>query len=305
MSAWAELVAAGVVETGVPLAPLTTARVGGPARWFARVADRSVLADVTAAYRREPVAVLVLGRGSNLVVADPGFDGLVLTLAGELAAVDLLPDRIRAGGGAGLPAVARAAVAAGRLGLEPFVGIPGTVGGAVRQNAGGHGADTRSLLLRAEVVDLGTGEGHWRGVDELALGYRRSAIGPTDVVVAVDLTFTPGRREDGEARLREITRWRRDHQPGGTRNAGSIFLNPEGDSAGRLVDACGLKGFRVGGVVVSPRHANFFEADPGARAADVLRLVVEVRRRVAETTGVLLEPEVRFVGFGEGEWTPA
>lgn len=304
MSGWEDLVADGTLVEGVALAPLTTAGVGGPARRLVRIGARETLARVAAAFRDDPVPVLVLGRGSNLVVADEGFDGLVVVLTGELATVEILPDRVRAGGGARLPVVARTAVAAGRLGLEPYVGIPGTVGGAVRQNAGGHGADTRSLLLRAEVYDLAAGAGGWRTVDELDLGYRRSGVGSTDIVLAADFAAVPGSREEGEARLREISRWRRDHQPGGTRNAGSIFKNPEGDSAGRLIDACGLKGFRVGGVVVSPRHANFFEADPGARAADVLGLVVEVRRRVAEETGVVLEPEICFVGFPEDvRWT--
>ncbi len=304
---WEDLVRGGLVAEHVSLKPLTTARVGGAARWLARISERDMLGRLIAAYRLDPVPVLVLGRGSNLVVADSGFDGLVVTLTGDLARIELLEDRVRAGGGTPLPTLARAAVAAGRLGLEPYVGIPGSVGGAVRQNAGGHGADTRSLLLRAEVVDLAVGDGLWLTGDELHLGYRTSSITATGVVLVADFSFEPGPRQIGEARLREITRWRRDHQPGGTRNAGSIFTNPPGDSAGRLVDSCGLKGLRVGGAVISERHANFFEAEAGASAMDIARLVTLVRRRVADDTGIVLEPEIRFVGdFGEElAWIPA
>ena len=193
--------------------------------------------------------------------------------------------------------LARRAAAAGVGGLEFFVGIPGSVGGAVRMNAGGHGRETADVLVRARVVDLAGGaDEESRGRPALALGYRCSALGATEVVTGAELRVEPTPPAESEAMLDEIVRWRREHQPGGA-NAGSVFANPPGDSAGRLIDAAGLKGLRVGGAVVSPKHANFFQAEPGATADDVFRLVTEVRRRVHDASGVLLEPELRMVGF--------
>jgi UDP-N-acetylmuramate dehydrogenase len=194
--------------------------------------------------------------------------------------------------------LARRTAGAGFSGLEFFVGIPGSVGGAVRMNAGGHGRETADVLRRAWVVDvLAGGERRVRTAGELALGYRHSSVTASEVVVAAELAVTPDDPIACEARVAEVVRWRREHQPGGA-NAGSVFRNPPGDSAGRLIDAAGLKGLRVGGAVVSPKHANFFQADPGATAADVGRLVAEVQRRVADATGVHLVPELLMVGEG-------
>jgi UDP-N-acetylmuramate dehydrogenase len=196
-----------------------------------------------------------------------------------------------------LPVLARRAAAAGRGGLEFFVGIPGSVGGAVRMNAGGHGRETAEVLLRARLVDLaGGGDEVERPASDLALGYRCSAVGPSQIVTGADFAVRDASPADCEAAVAEIVRWRREHQPGGA-NAGSVFRNPPGDAAGRIIDALGLKGFRVGGAVVSPKHANFFQADPGATADDVYRLVHAVRGRVREATGLDLEPELRMVGF--------
>ncbi|MGH8984429.1 MAG: UDP-N-acetylmuramate dehydrogenase, partial [Acidimicrobiia bacterium] len=193
---------------------------------------------------------------------------------------------------------ARRSAAAGLGGLEFFVGIPGSVGGAVRMNAGGHGRETADVLRRAWVLDvLASGEVQPRAAGELDLGYRHSSILASEVVVAAELAVTADDPVACEARVSEIVRWRREHQPGGA-NAGSVFRNPPGDSAGRLIDAAGLKGLRVGGAVVSPKHANFFQAEPGATAADVGGLVAEVRRRVADATGVELVPELLMVGNG-------
>jgi UDP-N-acetylmuramate dehydrogenase len=166
-------------------------------------------------------------------------------------------------------------------------------------NAGGHGRETAEVLRSALVVDLGAG-GTARALTptDLELGYRRSALGPLDVVVGAELVVVPRDPEEGAAEIAEIVAWRREHQPGGA-NAGSVFANPDGDSAGRIIDAAGLKGFRVGGAFVSPKHANFFQADPGASADDVYRLVGEVRRRVRDATGIALRPELRLVGFDE------
>jgi UDP-N-acetylmuramate dehydrogenase len=244
--------------------------------------------------------VLVVGRGSNLLVADEGFRGVAITLAGEMEELDIDRGsaRVRAGGGVALPVLARRAAAVGVGGLEFFVGIPGSVGGAVRMNAGGHGADTDAVIVTAQIVDLADGESRELSRAALGLGYRRSALTPGAVVVGAVFS---GRSDEPAAcgeRLDEIVRWRREHQPGG-QNAGSVFTNPPGDAAGRLIDAAGCKGLRLGGAVVSEKHANFFVADPGASAADVYALVELVQRRVAETSGVHLEPELRCVGFGE------
>lgn len=180
--------------------------------------------------------------------------------------------------------------------MEFFVGIPGTVGGAVRQNAGCHGSETADRLLWADVLDMREGSVFRRTAADLDLGYRRSNIAAADVVLAAAFSFRPGPPEEGERLMREITRWRREHQPGGTLNAGSVFKNPPGDAAGRIIDAAGLKGFRVGAVSVSLRHANFFVADDGATASDLYRLIQEVRQRVLALTGIALEPEICLVG---------
>lgn len=295
----------GAVERDVPLARLTTYRLGGPVAVLVRARGLADLVELAAVVAEHEAPILVVGRGSNLLVADRGFRGVAVVLDGEfdridLGAADAGASTVRAGGGVALPRLARVTVAAALGGLEFFVGIPGSVGGAVRMNAGGHGRDTAAVLRSALVVDLGAG-GTARAltVDDLALGYRRSALGPLDVVTGAELVVAPQPQEVGEAAIDEIVAWRREHQPGGA-NAGSVFTNPDGDSAGRLIDAAGLKGLRVGGAVVSPKHANFFQAEPGATADDVHRLVGEVRRRVAEATGVELRPELRMVGFEDG-----
>lgn len=295
----------GAVERDVPLARLTTYRLGGPVAVLVRARGLADLVELAAVVAEHEAPILVVGRGSNLLVADRGFRGVAVVLDGEfdridLGAADTGASTVRAGGGVALPRLARVTVAAALGGLEFFVGIPGSVGGAVRMNAGGHGRDTAAVLRSALVVDLGAG-GTARAltVDDLALGYRRSALGPLDVVTGAELVVAPQPQEVGEAAIDEIVAWRREHQPGGA-NAGSVFTNPDGDSAGRLIDAAGLKGLRVGGAVVSPKHANFFQAEPGATADDVHRLVGEVRRRVAEATGVELRPELRMVGFEDG-----
>ena len=292
-----EAVLPGQVRRDVPFAELTTYRLGGPAAVLVRVtsaADVRTLAGALA----EGVPVLVVGRGSNLLVADEGFDGVAVALEGDLAGFRIEGDAtVRAGGGLALPVLARRSAAAGLAGLEFFVGIPGSVGGAVRMNAGGHGRETVEVLARAWLADLaGDGEAHEHDPEGLAFGYRRSAVGPTQVVLAAEFRARPDDAAACEARIDDVVRWRRANQPGGS-NAGSVFTNPPGDSAGRLIDACGLKGHAVGGVRVSERHANFFQAEPGARAADVVALVADVARRVEEATGVRLVPELRPVAF--------
>jgi UDP-N-acetylmuramate dehydrogenase len=282
----------------VALAPYTTYRVGGPAALLVEVAGPDDLRSVTEAVVATQVATLVVGRGSNLLVADAGFDGLVLVLGEAFAGIEIdqAVARVRAGGGAALPVVARQSAAAGLSGFEWAVGVPGSVGGAVRMNAGGHGSDMAASLVRVRVLDLATGEDGWVTADHLQLAYRHSSVGPGQVVLEAELGLAHGDRATSEALISEVVRWRREHQPGGP-NAGSVFTNPPGDSAGRLIEASGAKGLRLGSAQVSTKHANFIQVDEGGRAADVVALMREVAQRVRRRSGVDLEAETRLVGF--------
>jgi UDP-N-acetylmuramate dehydrogenase len=299
------LTEAGIaVRRDVVLAPFTTFRIGGPAALMATVADAAQLAALARiAARAGCPGVLVIGQGSNLLVADEGVDGLVVRLDptgfGDIR-IDPDPDHperrvVRAGGAVKLPVLARTSVAAGCAGLEWLVGVPGSVGGAVRMNAGGHGSDMAASIISAHIISLDTGDDRRVPLEELHLAYRRSAVGDADVVVDGDLCCRSGDRAAGERELAEIVRWRREHQPGGA-NCGSVFTNPPGDSAGRLIDAAGLKGHRIGGAWVSDKHANFIQADPGTRATDVWALIEHVRAVVHAGTGIVLHPEVRTAG---------
>ena len=293
----------GRVERGVPSAKLTTYRCGGPLAVVVRAESEPDLHAVAGVLQAADVPMLVVGRGSNLLVADRGFAGVALVLAGEFEQldVDLNPagagaPEVRAGGAVALPVLARRAGAAGIAGLEFYVGIPGSVGGAVRMNAGGHGAQTDDVILGARVFDFGDGRVRDKTRAQLGLGYRHSKLDPRSIVLAATFAGRPDDPAAIAARIDEIVRWRREHQPGG-QNAGSVFTNPPDDSAGRLIEAAGCKGLRVGGAVVSEKHANFFVADPGALAADVYALIELVRVRVHEATGVQLETELHLIGF--------
>lgn len=307
MTAVAELARRGELEVDVPLAGLTTYRLGGRARYLLRTASEDDLTRLGAALAADAAAgrphpLLVLGRGSNLVVSDKGFAGVVVRLGQSFATIDVRDDGVVAAGGAAhLPTLARRAVDAGRGGLEFYVGVPGAVGGAVVMNASCRGTATADVMLRARIVDLASGTAGWDTPGGLELGYRHSRLTATDVVVAAEFRTQPVDPAEGRRLMRELTRWRKETQPGGTHTAGSVFKNPPGDHAGRLIDALGLKGMRRGGAVVSERHANFFEADAGATAQDVYDLVAAVRVAVEEQTGIRLEPEIRFAGdFGAG-----
>lgn len=286
----------GLLREQVPLGPLTTYRVGGPAARFVLVDHEDDLRRVALAVTRSGVEVLVVGRGSNLLVADAGFAGLALQLGPAFAEVTVQGTTVRAGGAASLPVVARRTAAAGLTGFEWAVGVPGSIGGAVRMNAGGHGSDMAASLARVRVVDLAGGEDGDVDPTDLHLAYRTSAVAPSQVVVWAELHLAPGSVDAAEAEIAEIVRWRRTNQPGG-QNAGSVFTNPPGDSAGRLIDAAGAKGLRVGTAEVSTKHANFIQADDGGSADDVWRLMAEVRQRVHAHSGVDLHPETRLVGF--------
>jgi len=291
-----------LAEPMVPLGPFTTYKVGGPAALFVEVADDDVLAAVGAAVATSGVAVLVVGNGSNMLVSDAGFPGLAIRLGSAYATVEVDGTEVTAGGAALLPVVARQSVKAGLTGFEWAVGVPGSVGGAVRMNAGGHGSDMAASLLGVRVFDCRTGEDANVPASALELGYRRSAITADQVVLRATLGLAVDDAGTGSETLSEIVRWRRANQPGG-QNAGSVFTNPDGDSAGRLVDAAGCKGLRRGTAEVSLKHANFIQADADGRADDVFAVMVAVRDAVEVDTGVRLHPETRLVGFDQAEVT--
>jgi len=299
MTTLESLISLGKVLERVPLGPYTTYKSGGPARYLADVDDEEALDDLVASRVISELPVLVLGRGSNLVVSDSGFQGLVIRLGSSFGGVKVEGTEVRAGAAAPLAQVARSSVDAGLTGLEFFIGVPGSVGGAVRQNAGCFGTETRDRLIEASVLDLTDGKVSTFGPDDLDLSYRHSNITATRLVVSASFQASPGDTETGRAELRRITRWRRDNQPGGTFNAGSVFKNPVGATAGEIIDSIGLKGMRMGDVAVSEKHANFFVAGSSATSEDIRRLVAAVKDRVFEETGTMLEPEIQFVGFDD------
>ncbi len=289
----------GVVRLRFPLGPLTTYKLGGPAELYAEAEseeDIEVLSELVARYPEVPVTVL--GRGSNVLVSDQGVPGLVLRLGQGFHFIEGTERGVRAGGIVPLPVLARWAGERGWAGLEFGVGIPASVGGAIRMNAGGHGSEIRNVLASVRLFELGRGPREC-SVEELDLGYRRSNIRDSTVVVEGSFRLE---RDDPDAireRMAEISRWRKENQPGGKPSAGSVFKNPAGDSAGRLIEAAGCKGMRAGGAHVSEKHANFFVTDESATASDVASLMAQVRRKVFEDFGVVLEPEVRLLGdFG-------
>jgi UDP-N-acetylmuramate dehydrogenase len=300
-----------IAQTGAPLGARTTYRVGGAAAVLVEAADAVDLGRVAAAHQRSGLPVLAVGRGSNLLVADAGFAGIAVVLRadGRFGDVAVEGCEVLAGAAVALPTLARRTVEAGLTGFEWAVGVPGSVGGAVRMNAGGHGSDMAASVVEATIADLSVPPGEdgavrtetW-GPDRLAHGYRRSAVGPAHLVVDVRLRLDRGDRAAGLETLRGIVRWRREHQPGG-QNAGSVFTNPGGSppvgSAGRLVDEAGLKGHRHGTAEVSPRHANFIQADPGGSADDVDALIREVAAVVEARSGIALHTEIRRIGFPE------
>jgi UDP-N-acetylmuramate dehydrogenase len=281
------------IVADAPLDPLTTIRVGGSADALCRAGSFAAVVEALRWAADAGMPVAVVGRGSNLIVSDEGFRGMVLRLVGRLTSISVRGDDLWCGGGASLPRAVQRAAAHGLAGLEFGASIPGTAGGAVAMNAGAHAGELAQVLGWAVVCGP---EGRRRvGPDELALGYRRSAVAPGEVVAAVGFALRPGDPGAIAARLAEFRAHRRATQPQGVRTFGSVFTNPEGDSAGRLLEAAGCKGLAEGGARFSPVHANFIEASPGCRARDVLRLMAEGRRRVLAGGGPRLEPEVRYL----------
>jgi UDP-N-acetylmuramate dehydrogenase len=283
------------LEERVPLARFTTIGTGGPARFFARPASVAELQELLAWAAAEGVGVETIGLGSNLLVHDDGVDALVLRLEGELADARVEGDVLVAGGGATNAVCLHRARDADRGGLEFASAIPGTVGGGVRMNAGAYGVEFRDVLAEATIVSA-AGE-RTAGPAELELGYRHSALLPGEVVAAVRLRLEPRPAVEVKARVAELLAQRKATQPTTKRTFGSVFKNPSAErGAGRLIEEAGLKGHRIGGALVSPRHANFIENAGDATSADAIALMAEARRRVHEQFGIELEHEVRFLG---------
>jgi UDP-N-acetylmuramate dehydrogenase len=283
------------------MAPLTTYRVGGSAALLVEpsgASDLRRLADVLAGLPE--VRVLPLGRGSNVVVSDAGFDGVVVRLGTGFGGIDEAGHgEVVAGAATTMPQLANWAARRGMTGVEFGVAIPGSVGGAVRMNAGAHGREMKDALATARVLNLRGGDFTQVDATVLDLSYRHSGLSDSEIVVQATLTLARESVETVRTRMEEYRKHRAATQPGAVQNAGSVFKNPPGDAAGRLVESCGLKGFAVGGASVSDLHANFFIASDAATAQDVHDLVASVRARVADQTGVELEPEIRFVGSFE------
>ena len=285
----------GSVAENEPLSRFTTWRIGGPARFFCHVRTEAGLARVLAAASADGLPLALLGMGSNILVADGGFPGYVLRLEGDFLKVQVESPRVTAGGGAALGGVCAAAARAGLSGIEAISGIPSSIGGAVRINAGAYGGEIFDVLETVSLISR-TGERREVPAAEISHGYRWTRLIETrEIVGRAVLRLTPAPKEEIEARTRTVAEKRRGALPSEP-NAGSVFKNPDGDYAGRLIEACGLKGERAGGAMISPRHANVIVNTGGAGSADVLALMKRMRDEVREKFGVTLLPEVEMLG---------
>lgn len=283
-----------------PLGPRTTYRVGGSVRALVKVRDAGELDVVGAALLECELPILAVGQGSNLLVNEGLHDVVAVVLEGEFGTLALHDEgdvvRVRVGAAMALPVVARRLASEGVVGFEWAVGVPGSFGGAVAMNAGGHGSDVAASLVSVRRWRLGVVE--TLEASALALSYRTSALELGDLVLDGEVRLGRGDAQAASERVGEIVRWRREHQPGGA-NAGSVFRNPPHDAAARLIESVGAKGLRFGSAAVSEKHANFIQADAEGLAGDVFTLMTMVRERVRDATGVTLELENRLVGFGE------
>lgn len=297
----------------VPIGPLTTYRVGGSADIFVRLRSRADLVPLARAVAVSGLPVLVIGRGSNLLIADSGFHGIAVSASviTDSIHIDESSAIVTAGSNVLLPVLARRTAAAGLTGFEWAVGVPGSVGGAVRMNAGGHGSDMAAALVSVTIADISSIQrdltndveaGIVRSVsaDDLGLRFRGSSLVSTELVLDATLQLAHGDRAAAEVELSEIVQWRRANQPGG-QNAGSVFVNPVPGvvTCGALIDSAGLRGLRRGTATVSEKHANFIQADENGTAGDVRDLMRHVRTEVERSTGYRLRSEIRLIGFDD------
>ena len=283
------------IEEHVALSRFTTLGTGGPARWFARPESEAELTEALRFAADRGVGVFVIGLGSNLLIADDGVDGLVLKLSGELAAAVTEGELLACGGGAPNAVALYRARAAGLGGFEFACAIPGTAGGGVWMNAGAYGGDWREIMERAYVVTAD--RAGWLTPDELGMSYRHSDLRHGQVVARVEFRLRPRDPDEIKAEVRELNATRKAAQPTNRRTFGSVFKNPEHElTAGRMLEACGLKGHRIGGAQISPKHANFIENAGDARSDEAIALMTEARRRAREQFGVELRHEVELLG---------
>jgi UDP-N-acetylenolpyruvoylglucosamine reductase len=301
--------APAAVERNYPLSRLTTVRAGGPADYFARPESEQELVELLFWAGGAGLDIGVVGSGSNLLVSDEGFRGLVIKLAGGLAMVERNRLRIVCGGGARLPSAAARAAGWGLTGLEFGVNIPGTVGGAVRMNANAYGGELGRVLEEVTVCTAAGSER--RRPSELGFRYRGSNLGAGEVVAGATFALLQSNPTDVKATMAEMRRRRKEAQPSGIKTFGSTFVNPEdpraeGRSAGQLLDAAGGRGLQVGGARLSPKHANFVENTGGATTADILAVMAAASRKVQDRFGIVLEPEVQVLGevIWPEEWRP-
>jgi UDP-N-acetylmuramate dehydrogenase len=285
------------VKENEPLASRTSFGIGGPAEFFLELARPEAMEKALDGSKERGIPYLLLGAGTNLLIADRGVEGLVLRVVGRDHEID--GTRVRASAGLKMMRLARIVADAGLRGFEFAIGVPGTVGGAVYQDAGCWGKELREVLVGVEGYVPGRGVQHWAPSD-LGLGYRTSALREGALKGALVLTATVqlerGDGEEARQLMARLTRERNETQPIKTKNCGSVFKNPKGDSAGRLVQAAGLKGARAGNAVVSTLHGNFIVNEGGATAADVRKLIEQVIAEVKRRFGIELEPEVEMVG---------
>ena len=274
----------------------TTYRTMGTCSIFAKVETITELNHIVNISRVKDVPLAVIGNGSNLLIADEGFEGLMIKLGSGFESVELSEDRVYVGGASKLPVVARFTSSKGLAGFEWAVGVPGTVGGAVKMNAGGHGSDMSLNIESVEVIDTKTAATKSLTLNDLSFGYRKSAISRNQLVTKATLRLSQGDARESLAMIKEIVRWRVENQPGG-QNAGSVFTNPDDNSAGRLIDESGCKGLRVGSAEISKKHANFIQVDTGGKAQDVKDLMDLVQVRVHSKFGIHLKEETQMIGF--------
>ncbi len=291
----------GAVTGEASLAGHTTLRVGGAARVLVEAEADTDLAAVGRAAEEHDVPVLVVGRGSNMLVTDAGWPGIAIVLGRGFRGLEVHHDdqgggRVHVGGAEPLPVVAVRTADAGLGGFAWGAGVPGTIGGAVRMNAGAHGGEMVDVLVEAELFRLGSRAREVWPAAQLGLSYRSSRLPDDAIVVGATLELPAASTEEVRAEIDEVRSWRREHQPINLPNCGSVFVNPPGDSAGRLIEAAGLRGAEHGGAQVSEMHANFIVTSSGATAADVLALIRRVHDAVLEEHGVDLRSELVVVG---------
>lgn len=289
------------LELDASLSEFTTLRVGGPARYLATVNSEQELQAVAQIITEHKIAWSVLGRGSNILVSDDGFEGIVLVLGRGFRGITIDGATVRVGAAEPLPTLASSLADSGLAGFSWGCGVPGTVGGAVRMNAGAHGRDMSDNLVEVDVYRLSLQARETWPRDTLGLQYRRSELPRDAIVISATFAFTTGDPAALRDEVATIRQWRRDHQPLNQPNCGSVFANPTSEEpAAKLIDQCGLKGFGVGGASVSTTHANFIVTTSGATARDVVGVIDHVKQQVHAATGVMLREEVVMLAGAGG-----